>query len=92
MSGYTHPPMKPFSVGVWRDRETDEAMRKETEQLRAALDELIACEALQARIKAYNPQHLWNVDQQQVFAEMHDQYARRDPLAWAEARRLTAKP
>ena len=60
---------------IWR---TAVAARKEIEQLRAALDELIACKDLLEASKISNP-GLWR------------EYLRRDPPAWAEARRLRGK-
>ena len=72
---------------IWR---TAEAARKEIEQLRAVLDELIACKNLQ--IKYIDHREPWYTaellsETKQLRIEFHN----RDPLAWAEARRLRGK-
>lgn len=63
-----------------------EAARTETDQLRAALDELIAVKDLRKKVReAFFD---GNVD---IGCRLDDEYDRREPLAWEVARRLMGK-
>lgn len=63
-----------------------DSARTETDQLRAALDELLAVKDLRKKVR----EAFFNGDVD-IACRLDDEYDRREPLAWEVARRLREK-